>query len=115
MQQPRALGAEAGQARDRDQTRGKLGSQLLGGGDRHRLEQRQDLLLQRRADPGQLARAALACERGDRDRGLAHALGRRAVGQHAVDDRTVELVQIAELFQCVGDRTFDSSVGIAPA
>ncbi len=54
--------------------------------------------------PGELGRAALARQRRDRDRGLAHGLGGGAVGEHAVHDRAVELVEVAELLERVGDR-----------
>ena len=42
-------------------------------------------------------------QRRDRDRRLAHGLGRVAVGDDAVDDRPVELVEVAELVERGGD------------
>ena len=96
-QQPRALGPQARQSRDRDQARRELRAHPLRRGRRAGVEQRDDLLLERRADPRQLGRAAGAGQRGDRDGRLAHRLRRVAVGEHAVDDRPVELVQVAEL------------------
>ncbi len=92
MQQPRALGAEARQARDATKPGGNFARRLLGGRDRARLEQREDLLFERRADPRELARATFARERRDRNRRVAHAARRRAIGEHAMDDRAVELV-----------------------
>jgi hypothetical protein len=103
VQQARPLCAETGQARDRNQTRRELGAQPLRRRDSATVEQREDLLFQRRADTRQLARAAIARQRRDRQRGVAHAPRGRAVGQHAVNDRAVELVQVAELLQGVGD------------
>ena len=50
-QQPRALGPEAGQPCDRDQARRELRAHPLGRGRRAGVEQRDDLLLERRADP----------------------------------------------------------------
>ena len=41
--------------------------------------------------------------RGDRHRGLAHGLGRGAVGDHAVGDGAVELVEVPELVEGGGD------------
>ena len=49
--------------------------------------------------PGSSVDAALARERADRHRGVAHGLGRGAVGEHAVDDGAVELVEVAELVE----------------
>ena len=61
------------------------------------------LLLERLADARQLGDPAVAGQRDDRDGRLAHRLGRVAVGDHAVDDRAVELVQVAELVEGGGD------------
>src|ERR1019366_8922163 len=47
LQEPGTPWSEAGEAGDRDQARGKLGAQSLGGGDGARLRQREDLLLER--------------------------------------------------------------------
>ena len=65
--------------------------------------ERHDLLLERAADPLELGRAALARERRDRHGRFAHGFRRAAVGEHAVDDRAVELVQVAELLERLGD------------
>ena len=67
------------------------------------LEQRRELRLERRADPRQLGGATGAHERRDRGRGVADRLGRVAVGDDAVDDRAVELVEVAELVERRGD------------
>jgi hypothetical protein len=105
VQQAGALGAEAGQVCDRDQARRELGPQPLRSGDRAGVDEREDLLLQRLADARQLGCTALAGERGDRHGRRAHGLGGGPIGDDAVDDRAVELVQVAELLQCVGDRS----------
>ena len=77
----------------------ELGAQL----DRRRdvavVGQGQDLLLDDRADARQFGGATLAGQRGHRHRGVAHRLGRVAVGHDPVDDRPVELVEVAELVQ----------------
>ena len=104
MQQARALGSQARQPRHRHEPRRELRAQPLGRRNRPRLHQREDLLLQRRADARQLARTPLAGQRRDRDGSVADAFRGRAVGQHAVDYRPVELVQVAELFHRFGDR-----------
>ena len=69
-----------------------------------RSAQRQDLLLQRLADAGQLGRATGPREGGHRGRRVAHRSRRVAVGHDAMHDRAVELVEVAELIQGVGDR-----------
>ena len=104
VQQPRALRAEAGQARDRDQARRELRAQLLRRGDRAGLHQREDLFLERLADPRQLRRTALTRERADRHGRLAHGLGGAAIGEDAMHDRAVKLVQVAEFFERLRDR-----------
>ena len=58
-----------------------------------------DLLLERLADPGQLGDRPSRVERGDRRGRLADGLRRVAVGDDAVDDRAVELVEVAELVE----------------
>ena len=103
-QQSCALGPQPRQSRDRDQAWWELRAHPLRRGRRAGVEQRDDLLLERRSDPRELGRAAGAGQRGDRDGRLAHRLRRVAVGEHAVDDRPVELVQVAELLQRVGNR-----------
>ena len=99
VQPPGALGPEALELRHRHEPRRELGPQLLGGRRRAGVEHRRQLLLERLADPGQLGDAALADERRDRHGRLADHLRRVAVGDDAVDDRAVELVQIAELVE----------------
>src|SRR5581483_3925727 len=99
----RRPGAEAGDPRHLDQRRRELPLQLLGGGDRARLQQGQDLLLERLADPGQLRHPALARQLGDGDRALADHPRRLAVGEDAIADGAVQLVQGGELAQRVGD------------
>ena len=54
--------------------------------------------------PGSSHRAPFARERRHRHGGVAHGFRAAAVGDHAVDDRAVELVQVAELFERFGDR-----------
>ena len=51
----------------------------------------------------ELGHPALARERHDRHGGLAHGLGRGAVGDHAVGDGAVELVEVPELVEGGGD------------
>ena len=104
VQQARALGPEARQARDRHEARWELRAQLLGRGDRAGVGERNDLLLQGRADPRQFLRAPRERQLGHRGGRLAHGLRSRAIRHHAVHDRTVELIQVAELFQGVRDR-----------
>ena len=99
----RALGPEAGQLHHRDQPRRDAGAQLLRGGDVARLVQRLELLLERLADARQLGDPSLAGEADDGHGGVADGLGGVAVGDHAVGDRAVELVEIAELVEGGGD------------
>jgi hypothetical protein len=98
-----ALGSQAGQAGDLQQAHGELGPEL----DRRRdvavVGEGQDLLLDDRADARQLGGAALAGQRGDRDRRVAHRLGRVAIRDDPVDDRPIELIQVAQLVQSLGD------------
>ncbi len=103
VEQPCPLRAQAREAGEGDQPRRELRPQPLGRGDLARLGEGQDLLLQGLSDPGQLAGAALPCQPGDRHRGLADGLGGRAVCDHAVDDRPVELVEVAQFLEGVGD------------
>ncbi len=72
-------------------------------GMRARLEQRLDLLLERAPDAGQLGDLALARHGRDRARRLAHRLGGVAVGEHAVHDGAVELVEVGQLVEERGD------------
>ena len=98
-----ALGPEAGQAHELDQARRELRPQLHEGRDVARLVERAQLLLERLADAGDGRHATLARHGDDRDGGLAHGLGRVAVGDHPVGDRAVELVEVAELVERGGD------------
>ena len=103
VEHARPLGPQAGQAGDRHQPGRELGPQLLRRRDLAGVDERLDLLLQGGADPGQLGGPARARQPRHRGRGLAHRLGRVAVGHDAVDDRPVELVQVAQLLQGGGD------------
>ena len=62
-----------------------------------------DLRGDRVADVVELRQPALLGQRPDRLRRLAEALRRPAVGEHAVDDRPVELVEVAEQVEEIGD------------
>ena len=86
-----------------DQGGRELRLQLHRRGDLAGLEQGVDLFRQRLADAGDLGRPPRRRQVGDRDRAFADRLCRRAVGQHAVFDRPVELVEDAELLQRGGD------------
>src|SRR5919202_523685 len=99
-----SVSAAARQAHHVDQPGRELRAQLLGGRDRPGVEQRDDLLLERAPDPGQLRYLALARQRGHRARRLAHGLRRVAVGEDAVYDGAVELVEVGQLVEEGGDR-----------
>ena len=103
VEPPRALRPEARQVHDREQPARELVAQLLGGRDVAGLVEREDLLLEDLADPVELGDAAVARHLHHRDRRLAHGLGRRAVGDHAVGDGAVEFVEVAELVERGGD------------
>ena len=98
-----ALGTEPGQVHHRDHAARELRAQL----DRLRhvagVDQRLELGLQRLADAGQLGDLAVARELLDGDRRLAHGLGGGAVGEDAVGDGPVELVEVGELLEGGGD------------
>ena len=66
-------------------------------------QQRVDLLGDRLAHPRQVGRPALRGQLGYRLAGVADGLGRVAVGQDAVDDRAVQLVERAQLVEGGGD------------
>ncbi len=68
-----------------------------------RLDQRVQLLLERLADARELGHAAVAHELLDGHGGLAHRPGGGAVGEDAVGDGPVELVEIGELLEGGGD------------
>ena len=97
------FGADPGDAGHLDQGRRELRLQLHRGGDLAGLDQRVDLFRQRLADAGDLGRLAPRRQLGDRDRALADRLGGGAVGEDAVFDRPVELVEDPQLFQGGGD------------
>ena len=102
VEQPRALGPEPGNPRDRDEAGRYALLELVGGGNRARLEQRIDLLGDRLADARQLVRAAIARHLRDRHAGLPDRLRGVAVGHHAIHDGSVELVQAGELLEGLG-------------
>ena len=99
----RRLGAEAGQADDLDEALGDAAAQLLERRHRAGLAQLADLRRDRVADVVELGQAALLRERPDRLGRLAEALRGPAVGEHAVHDRAVQLVEVAEQVEQVGD------------
>ena len=99
----RRLRAHSGDHGHLDQGGRELPLQLRRGWDLAGVEQRHDLLLQRLADPGQLGRPAGAGQLLDRDGALPDHSGRLAVGEHAVPDRPVELIQRRQLAQGIGD------------
>jgi hypothetical protein len=96
---PRPFGAEPRQAGDLEQARGELGAELDRSRDLAIVGEGEHLLLDDRADAGQLSRPTFACQRGHGDRRVADRLGGVAVGDDPVDDRPVELVEIAEFIQ----------------
>ena len=67
------------------------------------LDDLDDLLLDRLADPLQLLRRAVERELRDRARRLAHARRRAAVGEDAERLRALELEQVGEEVELVGD------------
>jgi hypothetical protein len=88
---------------DLDQRGGELRLQLRGGGDLAGLDERDDLLLERVADPGQARGLAGDREIANRDRALADHPRRLLVGDHAEAVGAIELVEDPELDQGVGD------------
>ena len=103
VEPPRALGPEAGQVHHRDQAARELRAQLLGLRRVAGLDQRLELGLERLPDARQFGHAPVAHELRDRHGGLAHRAGRGAVGEHAVLDRAVELVEVGQLLEGGGD------------
>src|SRR3954453_4460163 len=99
----RALRAEAGEPREVDEPRRELRPHLLHRRDRPRREQRLELLLQGAPDARQLGHGPRARHLRHGAGGLAHGLGRVAVGEHAVHHGPVELVEVAELVEQGGD------------
>ena len=67
---------------------------------------------ERLADPGQLGRPAGARQLLDRDRALADHPRRLAVGEHAVADRAVELVQGRQLGSASAISAFRIGIGL---
>ena len=110
VEEARALGAQAGQARDREEPGGELRAELLRRRDGPGLHQALDLLLKGLADARQLRGPPLPGEPGHRHRGFAHRLGRVAVGDDSVDDRPVELVEVSQLVE--RERRFRHSWGL---
>ena len=96
------LGAQPRHAGDLEEPDGELGLELVGRGDRARLHQHLDLLGDGLAHTGQLLRPALPRHLGHGHRRVPDGLGRVAVGQHAMDDRAVQLVQVGQLAEGVG-------------
>ena len=68
-----------------------------------RLDDLDDLLLDRLADPGQLLRLALERELRDRAAGLADARRRAAVGEDAEGVLALELDQVGEQLELLGE------------
>jgi hypothetical protein len=95
--------SEARQPHHRDQPDGDLGAQLDGTRDVPGLVERDELLLERLADVRQLGDLAVAGELHDRDGGVAHRAGGVAIGDDAVLDRAVELVEVRQLLEGGGD------------
>src|ERR671934_278699 len=86
-----------------DQRSGELALQLGRGRDLARVEQGEDLLLERPTDPRQLGQPPGTGQLLDRDRALTdHARG-LAIGEHPIPDRSVELVERRQLAEGVSD------------
>ena len=111
----RGLRPQPRDPRHLDQGRRELRLQLHRGRDLAGLQQRVDLFRQRLADAGNLGRPARGGELGDRDRALADRLGRGAVGEHAVFDRAVELVEDSQLVERGGDLGVGHSLQVIAA
>ena len=114
----RALGPQARDAGDLHEAGRDALAQLLRGRDLAGRQQRVDLLRDRLADAAQLRRPALRGQLGHRLAGVADRLRGVAVGQHAVDDRAVQLVQRPQLVEGGGDlgvlHRHGGCVGYAP-
>ena len=102
-EQARGFRPDPGDARHLDQGRREFRLQLRRGGDFAGVEQGVDLFGERLADAGDLGRAPGAGQLLDRDRAFADRLGGGRVGEDAVADRAVELVQDPEFLQRGGD------------
>jgi hypothetical protein len=103
VEQPRPLRPQPRDAGHLDKPRRDAPPELLQGGDRPGLEQDVELVGERLAHTRELIGASLACELGDRHPGLADGLGGVAVGEHAVHDRAVQLVEAGQLVEGVCD------------
>ena len=84
------------QRRDADELRQRLRLQLVELGDPARLDELAQARVDSRADPGQLARAPGAHERGHVGRGRADQVGRAPVRAHGVVPRSVQVEQGGE-------------------
>ena len=67
------------------------------------LDDLDDLLLDRLADPGEVLRLALERELGDRAARLADPRRRAAVGEHPEGVLALELAQVGEQLELVGE------------
>jgi hypothetical protein len=120
VEAPGRLRSDAGDPGHLDQRGREPALQLCRGGNLARIEQREDLLLERPADPWELRDAAGARELLDGDGALAdHARG-LAIGQDPVPDCPVQLVERGQLAQRCGDfgvshRTRNSIAGCRTA
>ena len=97
------LRADARKPLDLDEALGQLRAQLLERRERARLAQLLDLRGDRVADAIELGQPALLGEPPDRLMRLAHAGGSPPVGENPVHDRTIELIQVAERVDDLGD------------
>jgi hypothetical protein len=99
----RRLRPEAGQPHEADDVGRDAVAPLRQRLDVARLDDLHDLLLDRLADPRQGLRLAVERELRDRGRCLAHALGRAPVGEHAERLGALELEQVGQELEPVGD------------
>jgi hypothetical protein len=110
------LRSEARQARDLDEAGRVLRLQLLRRGDLAGVEQRVQLLLERLADAGDAGDRASPRHVFYGGCRFADGLGRVAVGDDAVHDRAVQLVEVGELVEVECDfRISQGSLGYGPA
>ena len=97
------LRRDAEQRRDADELRQRLRLQLVQLGDPAGLDELAQPRLDSGADPGQLAHAALAHERGDVGRRRADQVGRAAVRAHGVVAGAVQVEQGGEGLEALGE------------
>ncbi len=97
------LRADARNPLDLDEALGQLRAQLLERRERPGLAQLLDLRGDRVADAIELGQPALLGESPDGLVRLAHAGGSPPVGENPVHDRTIELIQVAERVDDLGD------------